>query len=309
MASAKTKTRYKLPRPGFLKLPDFVGVVETLGQMIGYGVQFNGARGVSQNADGSWKLNFNHVGPRGDEGPAGETGETGPAGSLGLAPIGPTGPAGSPGPAGPPGDTPTEKGPDGPPGPPGPPGDDKPGPAGPPGPQGEPNNEPGPPGDPGPPGPAGNPGPPGPQGPKGPQGPHGFYIPGPPGDPGEPGVPGDKFAIVTLPDGRNVGFHATEGGRPWFFDEITFVSETRMPVCQTFFGAIEPGSLRVIQVSQPGVGARIEGGQVVIERGSLSSPIVVTISGVRRGFSGWHFKPFSTAQRQRNEAFYNSAYA
>ena len=85
MASAKTKTRYKLPRPGFLKMPDFVGIVETLGQMVGYGVQFNGARGVSQNADGSWKLNFNHVGPRGAEGPAGETGEPGPAGDPGPA--------------------------------------------------------------------------------------------------------------------------------------------------------------------------------------------------------------------------------
>ena len=308
MASAKTKTRYKLPRPGFLKMPDFVGIVETLGQMVGYGVQFNGARGVSQNADGSWKLNFNHVGPRGAEGPAGETGEPGPAGDPGLAPIGADGPAGLDGPTGDPGEMPAF------PGPPGPrvngdPGDDKPGPPGDepgdPGPDGTEEGNPGPDGDPGEDayGPLGLPGP------KGEKGMHGFYWPGDPGDPGTPGAPGDKYAIVTLPDGRNIGFHATEGGRPWFFDEITFVSETRMPVCRTFLGTIDLDSLRVIQISRPGVGARVEGSQVVIERGSSSSPIVVTIAGIRRGFSDWHFKPFSTAQRKRNEAFYNSAYA
>lgn len=309
MATARNKAKYKLPKPGFLRVADFLRVIEAIGEAVGYGVQFNGARGVSENADGSFKVDFNKPGPRGAEGPSGETGSPGPNGDPGLAPIGNPGPDGYPGDPGDIGDTPALPGPPGPKGFDGDPGNDKPGPPGTdpgdPGPDGTEEGPKGPDGDPG----DNQPGPLGVPGPKGSKGPHGFYIPGEPGDPGEPGVPGDKFAIVTLPDGRNVGYHATEAGRPWFLDEITFVLESSKPICPVFLGTIEPDSVRVIQVSRQGIGAKIERGRIILEGAMTSSPIVVTIAGIRRGFSGWHFKQFSDAQRERNERFYTSAYA
>ena len=319
MTSRRQSTRYTLPKPGFLQAEDLARAIAYIGRLLGYGVQLTGAQKVTEQADGTWNADMHPRGPMGPAGPAGSPGGPGPQGAPGIAPVGPPGTPGGSGPPGPPGDPgdPGEPGPEGPPGPPGqdlggPPGDE--GPVGMQGPEGEP----------GPPGPPGEdaPGNAGPPGPPGPEGPHGFYVPGEPGPAGEPGpggepgLPGDKFAVVTLPDGRHIGFSAVESSRPWFMDEITFVSpslpDTKviLPVDPVFLGTIESGSLRAVQVSTPGLGIQIVANEVHVQTGSLPPglPVVITIAGIRRGFASWHYKPFTRGQMQRNRAFYRSAY-
>jgi hypothetical protein len=77
---------------------------------------------------------------------------------------------------------------------------------------------------------------------------------------------------------------------------------------------IEPGTLCVIQSSQPGIAARVVLSpsphlQVSTPCALLPAPCVLTVAGVRRGFSHWHYQPFTDAQRLRNSAFYAAAYA
>lgn len=310
MNASRSPQRYSLPKPGILKVPDLTRIIELFGAMLGYGVKFSGAKNTRQNADGSWSVTLaGKKGPPGPAGSSGPAGGTGPAGPQGLAPEGPPGPEGPYGPDGPEGPTPSGPGPDGPPGVPGPPGQDMGGPPGPTGPTGPPNTDPGPPGATGPPGP---PGIPGPNGPPGPPGMNGFYVPGPPGEPGDPGVPGDKFAIVTLPNGRHVGFSALESSRPWFLDEITIVcagneKEVRRKICPVFLATIEPLSLCIIQISRPGLAAYVWGDGIILTGETQpGEAITVTLAGIRCGLADWHFQPYTAEQMQRNRAFYAS---
>jgi hypothetical protein len=319
MDAPRRHVRYKLPKPGVLSAESLSDAIAFFSQRLGHRVDFSGARSVTERPDGSTFVSFTRAGPLGPEGPGGPPGGPGPTGPTGLAPIGPPGPAGPEGPDGP-------DGPDGPPGstpgPPGPPGQDLGGPAGPPGPTGPTGTEyltPGPIGPTGPTGTPGTPGDPGtPSSTPGPEGPHGFYLTGDPGDPGAPGLPGppgNKFAIVTLPDGRHLGFHACEGSRPWFLDEIPFVliageSFVSIRIDPLFLGTVDPASLIVSQMhhdSNHSLGARIEHDQLVI-----AAPVrvryhvsgIVTLAGIRRGFESWHFKPFSAAAMAANRRFY-----
>jgi hypothetical protein len=142
---------------------------------------------------------------------------------------------------------------------------------------------------------------------------NGFYIPGPPGEPGDPGVPGDKFAIVTLPNGRHVGFSALESSRPWFLDEITIVcagneKEYRRQICPVFLATIEPLSLCIIQISRPGLAAYVWGDGIILTGETQpGETIILTLAGIRRGLADWHFQPFTQEQRLRNLAFYSAA--
>jgi len=335
MEARRKPLKYRLPPKGVLKVESLNDFVMFMGKALNFNVHFDGA--TSQvRADGSIYIKGaggeGGPGPKGPDGPSGPTGPPGSAGSNGMpgapggngaspvAPIGPDGDPGEMGDQGPKGPAETEPGPKGPKGDPGPPGDDLAGPAGPPGEIGEPNTTPGPDGPPGPPGPPGTPAfEPGSPGDPGDPGTDGFSSNGLPGDPGPPGTPGeagDKFAIVTIPDGRHVGLHATEASRPWFLDEITFRvpfwrSVVTLPIDALFIGSIEPSSLCVIQTSASAIGAQIIGDSLRITASPfrLSSITgVITVAGLRRGFSDWHFKSFTADQLARNNAFYSAAY-
>lgn len=166
-------------------------------------------------------------------------------------------------------------------------------------------DQPGPPGDEGPVGPYGLDGPPnltpGPPGPTGPDGP-----PGDPGPAGLPGAPGDKFAIVSAGESF-VGMSALEAPRPYFIERIEIpAGKSSAEISQLFLGTIEPGSLRVMAFSIPGIGVTVEGGKVKTH--GKHSGGIATVIGVRRHFKGWHFRDYSESQRQRNNEFYASAY-
>lgn len=335
MEARRKPLKYRLPKKGTLKVESLNDFVKFMGRSLNFNVQFDSAT-AEQRADGSTYLTG--AGGEGLAGPKGPTGFSGPTGSPGspgsngspgtpggdgaspVAPIGPDGDDGDMGDQGAKGETPTEPGPKGPKGDRGPPGDDMLGPAGPPGPMGTPNYDPGPPGPPGEPGPPGTPAyEPGSPGDPGDPGGYGFTFPGDPGPEGPPGPDGDqgdKYAIVTLPDGRRIGMHATESSRPWFCDEIAFkipplLAYIDLPIDAVYLGTIEPASLCVIQLSLSGIGAQIVGDHLRLSAtpfrlSSLSG--VVTVAGIRRGFLDWHFKSFTAEQMTRNHAFYSAAY-
>lgn len=182
---------------------------------------------------------------------------------------------------------------------------------GPPGPAGA--DAPGPPGGPGPDGDFGPDGPenmmPGPAGPPGPPGPM-----GPPGGMGPPGEPGDKFAIVPA-GSRFVGMAALEAPRPYFIHRLTFdlTSYRFVLIPQIYLDTIEPGSLRIMSCSQPGLGLRIVGDTIEVSppqslQVSKSQSLTVCLIGLRCGFSDWYFRDFTEGQRQKNAAFYDSAH-
>lgn len=335
MEARRKPLKYRLPPKGVLKVESLNDFVKFMGRALNFNVNFDSA--TSQvRADGSTYVTGaggeGGPGPKGPDGPSGPTGPPGSAGSNGMpgtpggngaspvAPIGPDGDPGEMGDQGPKGPPETEPGPKGPKGDAGPPGDDMLGPRGAPGPIGEPNIDPGPDGPPGPPGPPGTPAfEPGSPGPPGDPGGPGFTFPGLPGDEGPPGAkgePGNKYAIVTIPDGRHLGLHATEASRPWFMDEITFkipplLAYIDLPIDAVYLGTIEPASLCVIQTSTPAIGAQImrDRVRITVSAFRLSSITgVVTLAGIRAGFLDWHFKSFTAEQMTRNNAFYSAAY-
>lgn len=174
------------------------------------------------------------------------------------------------------------------------------GPSGPPG-----TDYPGLPGPPGPPGPDGPDGPtqtlPGPPGPMGPAG-----EPGPPGPMGLTGEPGDKFAIVEAGDSF-VGMAALEAPRPYFIEFIKVPANcSKVEVPALFLGTIEPGSLRVMSFSIPGVGLRVKGSTVGIS--GKHGGGTVSVIGIRRHLAWWHFKDFTALQKENNRKFYASAH-
>lgn len=83
-----------------------------------------------------------------------------------------------------------------------------------------------------------------------------------------------------------------------------------LPIDPLFLGSVETSSLCAAQVYPPDLGVQIIGGSLCIRRRwtLCSSSGIVTIAGVRKGFSDWHFKPFTAAQQARNATFYSSAY-
>ena len=164
---------------------------------------------------------------------------------------------------------------------------------------------------PGLPGPDGPPGAEGPQGPPqtlpGPDGPTGFPGgKGPNGIAGAPGDPGDKFAIIEAGESF-IGMSALEAPRPYFIERIAIAKgKTSAAINPVFLGTIEPGSLRVMAFSIPGVGVTIDGDKVKTH--GRHGGGVATVIGIRGHFDGWHFRNFTEAQKAKNDAFYSSAY-
>jgi len=125
---------------------------------------------------------------------------------------------------------------------------------------------------------------------------------------GSPGDPGDKYAIVTVSEGRHVGMIATESPRPYFVERLTFSATTKSILIPALFrGTIEPDSLRVMALSVPCCGAYIKGNRVVI--GAQESGGVVTVAGIRRGCGNWFYRDYTPEQKRKNDAFYSLAHA
>jgi len=290
----KPQTTYKLPSHGVLKAADLAGLITWVGGHLGHRVQFLGATRTEERNDGSMLVDFRQLGPPGGPGPAGPPGSTGPTGATG-----------SPGGYGPAGPTPTGPGPVGGFGPPGP-DNTTPGPPGPLGPTG-PAGAAGPAGPIGDTGDIGDMGAPGDPGAPGEMGPTGY--PGPTGYQGARGPTGNKFAIVSMPDGSHRGMSALEAPRPYFIHRLTFkVKQKSAVIPRIFLGTVERKSLRVAACSVQGVGARIAGDRVQIDS-PKGAACVVTIIGIRRGLARWHYRDFSERQRLTNNQFYSAAYA
>lgn len=282
MKAVQPLTRYRIPKTGFLKARTLADFIAYMGSVLGYTVKFTGDPTSHVRADGSTFVDIS-----GNAAP----GATGPPGANG--PDGANGPPGddstTPGPdnttPGPKGATPTSPGPIGPltPGPVGVPG--LPGPAGSPGPAGTPS------------GTMGGAGPPGPPGPVGADGP-----------PGSPGPPGDKFSIVNVARGINVGMSALEAPRPYFIQRLTFrTAKAGIAIPSLYLDTVEASSLRVMSCSVHGAGVKIEGAAVFID--SPTAGGVVTIAGIRKGQGAWHYRDYTEAQRLTNNQFYARAYA
>jgi len=279
MKSTPPLNSYRIPKEGFLKASTLADFIAFMGAIVGYSVKFSGNPLTFTRADGSTYVDLSGGGPTGPTGPSptGAPGANGPQGEQGA-----TGPDNlTPGPPGP---TPTGPGPIGP---------LTPGPLGEPGPAG-------------PTGPAGSTGPanttPGPMGPSGPLGPQ-----GPDGPTGPPGPPGDKFAIVESL-GAFVGMAATEAPRPYFIHRLTFNGKKKSIVIpNVFLGTVGADSVRVMSCSILGVGARVVGNKVLIDTENRDRGIV-TVAGIRRGFSKWEYRDYTEAQRLTNNAFYAEAY-
>jgi hypothetical protein len=81
-----------------------------------------------------------------------------------------------------------------------------------------------------------------------------------------------------------------------------------------FLAAIEPHSLRIVSlISDHPVTAAITGHAISISQiSNLQSQIIsttLTLSGIRRGFSGRRFPPFTRSQMQSNRLFYQLAHS
>lgn len=290
------------------------------------------------------RANWNRI--IGEPGLPGDTGDPGPRGPMGSP--GPAGPPGPPGPAGPPGDEGEKgyKGPDGPAGFKGPKGakgdqgaqgaqgiqGDK-GPVGPPGPAGPNSGSLGPDGPPGPPGTSfdGSPGPPGPDteilqlwhvAPLHPG------AAGPPGDRGPDGPPGAKLAIVeiALPgspmDYR--GLHVLEAPRFEFLDFLDVeipphCGRVEVPLNDRWLAVLDPrAGIELRSVSRADVSVEIRcdtgcqpvGGTLLLTTAPQrrARRVVIQLAGIARDHAAVRYPEFTDAQRQRNEAFWRSAF-
>jgi hypothetical protein len=278
------------------------------------------------------------VGPSGIQGPAGIPGPQGPQAPIG--PQGPQGPQGLQGPRGFPGVGVT--GPEGPTGPPGIGGGEE-GPMGPEGPTGA-DGATGPAGPAGETGPAGAPGSQGKTGATGPagstgaagsgsQGPQGKTgatgatgaagstgATGDTGATGPTGAAGEKYAILSLTNGKGyVGLFCAEMPEARFFDvyEIVNTEEADRVACRLdarFIDVCVPDSIIPIAVSPNRpcrLGTTIREGRIWIDvadcpRGAPTR-LVVTVSGVRRGSGGNRFPAFAADVAERNQKFWQQA--
>ena len=282
MKAVQPLTRYRIPKTGFLKARTLADFIAYMGSVLGYTVKFTGDPTSHVRADGSTFVDISSNAAPGATGPSGANGPDGADGPQGDDSTTPGPDNTTPGPKG---ATPTGPGPIGPltPGPPGIPGTA--GPAGAPGPAGS---------DSGTPGATGQPGPPGPRGEDGPV--------------GGPGPPGDKFSIVNVARGINVGMCALEAPRPYFIQRLTYrAAKTALTIPSIYLDTVERSSLRVMSCSVHGAGVKIEGATVEID--SPSAGGVVTIAGIRKGQGAWHYRDYTEAQRLTNNEFYARAYA